>query len=347
MSKSFVRTVKIVLSAAFLILMVLLLTWFKLTQPRILVLHSYDKGYDWTRDIDAGLKRMLDPKLRYRVHTHYMDVKNHPDKEFKRKAELLARRAIDSVNPTLIIAVDDDAQLVAKAFNDKPGVSIVFAGVNDTIEPYGYHKATNVTGIFERKPLLDIRQALIAMRRGNGAPLGARLIHIGDTSESVLWDTRHINRFDWSPLKLVDSKNVRTFDEWKEAIIDAGKRADILLISNYRAVYRADRKTEVVQPQEIMRWTEQNSTIPLVGMAGFFTDDGGMFAVGASGFEQGEIAARMAIKILDDDAVPRDIAALMPLQFLVYMNKSIMKQHDISLPRLYEAFARATNNHSE
>jgi ABC-type uncharacterized transport system substrate-binding protein len=347
MSKSFVRTLKLVLSAAFLILMVLLLTWFKLTQPRILVLHSYDKGYEWTRDIDIGLKHTLDPKLRYRVYTHYMDVKNHPDKEFKRKAELLARRAIDSLNPTLIIAVDDDAQLVVKEFNNKPGISIVFAGINGEIEPYGYNKASNVTGILERKSMVDIRQALIAMRTGSGKPLGTRLFQIGDTSNSVLADDQQMRKFDWSPLTLVDSKNARTFDEWKAAVIEAGKRADILLISNYRAVYRTQGKPEVVPPREIMRWTEQNSVIPAVGMAGFFTDDGGMFAIGTSGFEQGEVTGRMAIRVLDDDVVPRDIPVIMPQQFIVYMNKSVMKKRDLTLPRLYESFARATNNFSE
>jgi ABC-type uncharacterized transport system substrate-binding protein len=345
-SKSFASRLKLGLSAAFLLLMVLLLGWFKMTQPRILVLHSYDKGYEWTRDIDLGLKRVLVSKLRYRVHTHYMDVKNHPDKNFKRKAEALARRAIESVNPTLIIAVDDDAQLVAKEFNNDPRIKIVFAGINDTIEQYGYHKANNATGILERKPLSDIRQALIAMRL-KGASAGTRLVHIGDTSQSVLWDTDHIKRFDWSPLKLLESKNIETFDEWKSAVSEAGKSADALLISNYRAVFRVKGKTEVVPPREIMRWTEKNSAIPVVGMAGFFIDDGGMFAVGASGFEQGEITGRMAIKILDSDASPQDIPVLMPRQFLIYMNKPVLEARAVQLPPLYEAFARATDNYHE
>jgi len=130
-------------------------------------------------------------------------------------------------------------------------------------------------------------------------------------------------------------------------VIDAGKRADVLLISNYRAVYRKAGDTAVVPPREIMRWTEQNSAIPAVGMAGFFTDDGGMFAVGASGFEQGETTGRMAIRILDDAVSPRDIPVVMPREFLIYVSKSVMKKRGLSLPSLYESFARATNNYSE
>ena len=349
MSRSFAAGLKLALSAAFLIVMVALLTWFKLTQPRILVLHSYDKGYEWTRDIDAGLQRVLDPKLRYRVHTHYMDVKNHPDKNSKRKAALLARRAVDNWNPDVIIAVDDDAQeYVVKDMVDKKGVSIVFAGINGGVEPYGYDRARNATGIFERKPLLDLRTALLAMRRdSSGKPLGNRIIHIGDTSESVALDNIQMRAFDWGPLVLVDSVLATTFDDWKAAIADAAKRADMILISNYRAIYRQKGWPEVVSPKDISKWTLANATIPLVGMSGFFVEEGGMFAIGASGFEQGDVSAKMAIRIIDDDMSTQDMPVVMPQQFIVYMRKPVMQKNDIVLPRLYESFARATNNYYE
>jgi hypothetical protein len=37
----------------------------------------------------------------------------------------------------------------------------------------------------------------------------------------------------------------------------------------------------------------------------------------------------------------------MPQQFMIYMSKSVMKKRDITMPRLYESFARGTNNYSE
>ena len=349
MSRSFAAGLKLALSAAFLIVMVALLTWFKLTQPRVLILHSYDMGYEWVRDIDIGLKRVLDPKLRYRLHTHYMDVKNHPDKNSKRRAALLARRAVDNWNPDVIIAVDDDAQeYVVKEMVNKKGVSIVFAGINGGIEPYGYDKAKNATGILERKPLRDLRAALLAMRSdSNGKPLGNRIIHIGDTSESVALDNIQMRAFDWGPLILVDSILATTFDDWKAAIADAGTRADMILISNYRAVYRQKGKPEVVSAKEVGQWTLANAIIPLVGMSGFFVEEGGMFAIGASGFEQGDVSAKMAVRIIDDDVSPQDMPVVMPQQFMVYMRKSAMQKRDIVLPRLYESFARATNNYYE
>ena len=349
MSQSFLRATRIALCAAFLVLMVMLLTWFKVTQPRILVLHSYDQHYEWTRDIDAGLKRVLDPKLRYRVQFHYMDLKNHPDAEFRRRATLLAKRAIDAWNPHLIIAVDDDAQkYVVMGLANKPGVSIVFAGINGEIEPYGYHKARNATGILERKSLGDIRQALLAMRTVlGGRPLGRRIAHIGDRSASVLDDEKQIATFAWSPIVLTKSTLAGNFAEWKAAVQDANVNADLIMVSNYRALFRHGRSGPAVPPDEVMKWTIVNSKVPMIGMAGFFVEDGGMFAVGVSGFEQGDITARMAVRILDDDVTPQDIPVALPRQFIVYMRNSKMAERGIELPPLYEAFARATNNFFE
>jgi hypothetical protein len=303
------RKIRTALIWVFLLLTLGAVAWFKLTQPRILVLHSYAPDYTWTRDIDIGLKRVLDAKLRYKVQWHYMDTKNHPDKEFKRKAGALARRAIEALHPNLVIAIDDDAQAYAvKEYAGKPDIAIVFAGINGTVEAYGYDKVNNATGIYERKPLLDLRRALIEMRGANGAELGRRIMHLGDQSDSVKADIVEIRAFDWAPFRVADSHMVRTFDEWKQAVAGATDKADVILISNYHNVYEAEGKPSLVAPSAVMQWTEANSRVPVVGLGGFMVEEGGMFAVGASGFEQGEITARMAIEVLDRGEIPKHIA---------------------------------------
>src|SRR5947207_16026522 len=136
----FGRRVSIALAGVFLALSATLLMAFKLTEPRILVLHSYDVDYSWTRDINTGLQRILDPLLRCRVHWHYLDAKNHPGRDFKRRAASTALRVIRNVNPDLIIAIDDDAQDVVRLLLDERRIPIVHAGINGSIEAYGYDK---------------------------------------------------------------------------------------------------------------------------------------------------------------------------------------------------------------
>ncbi len=332
----------------FLILTLSGMAKYKLNQPRVLILHSYATDYSWTRDIDIGLKRMLDSKFGYKLLWHYMDTKNHPDKEFKRKAGAVARRAIDGLMPRLIIAIDDDAHIYAvKEFAGNPEVSIIFAGINGSVEPYGYHKVPNVTGIYERKPLQNLRRALQQMRGPNGVELGRRIMQLGDQSDSVQADVKEIGAFNWAPFEIANSAQVDTFDDWKQAVLTSKATADLILISNYHNIYETAAKQKLVLPSEVMKWTEANSPIPVVGMGGFMVEEGGMFAVGTSGFEQGEISARMAIQVLDRSAIPNTIPQALPRQFLVYMRGPLLAKHGITLPPVYEAFARASNNYYE
>ncbi|MDX8400514.1 MAG: ABC transporter substrate binding protein [Gallionellaceae bacterium] len=331
----------------FLLLTISLLTWFKITQPRILVLHSYNTDYSWTRDIDIGIKRVFDSNLHYKVQWHYMDTKKHPDENFKRRAGKLARHEIENYHPDLIIAVDDDAHKYAvKSYANDPGVTIIFAGINGPdVKPYGYDKANNVTGIYERKPLESLRIALSEIRGKDNKPLGKRIFFIGDKSSSVIEDSKQIKVMDWSPFRMADLQLVSTFAEWKQLVAEADQKADLIVIENFQNISRRQGGKEMVPPIEIMQWTEKHSTIPVVGMGGYMVEEGGMLAIGASGFEQGDVIARMAVKILDYGVKAKDIKQVMPHQYLVYMRDDELKKHELSLPDIYEAFSRASNNH--
>ncbi|HXU92522.1 MAG TPA: hypothetical protein VFP33_02580 [Gallionella sp.] len=331
---------------AFLLLVVLLLFWFKATQPRVLVIQSYDTDYAWTRDVDTGLRRVFDGNLHHKVQWHYMNTKKHPDEDFKRRVGMLAVREIERFRPDVIIAVDDDAQKYAvKEYAKDPKARIVFGGINGSVTPYGYHLAKNVTGIYERKPLSSLRSMLSEIRDRQGRPLGKRIVHIGDRSGSVMEDSKEIEAADWSPFRLVASKHAVTFDEWKRAVAAASAEGDLILISNYQNVLREDGKEGFVPPAELMVWTEANSRVPVVGMGGFMVEDGGMLAMGASGFEQGDVIARMTMDILDRDTSPGDIPQAMPRQYLVYMRQAVLEKRGLTLPDIYEAFSRASNNY--
>jgi len=107
-----------------------------------------------------------------------------------------------------------------------------------------------------------------------------------------------------------------------------------ILLSNYHDIYEAAGKTKLAAAEEVIKWTESNSPVPVVGLGGFMVEEGGMFAVGAPGFEQGEATARMAVQVLDLGAIPKHIPQVMPRQFLVYMRAPLLAEHKITLPPL-------------
>lgn len=341
-----IKKIKQWLVIVFLLLTVALVSWFKYTQQKILVLQSYGPDYAWTRDVDIGLKRVLDKSMRYKVQWHYMDTKKHPDADFKRRAGILAMHEIRNFRPDLVIAVDDDAQKYAmQNYVNDPKLKIVFAGTNGSVTPYGYDHASNVTGIYERIPLGSLRTALMEMRDRNGAQIGRRILVLSDRSDTVMMDSAYIEAMDWSPFRLAGAVHAGTFDEWKRAVEGAAGWYDLILILNYQNVLKETGRRELAPPAQIMAWTEANSTVPVIGTGNWMVEDGGMLALGSSGFEQGEVSARLAMQILDNNKSPSDVPQVMPHQDLVYMRKSVMDKRGLVLPEIYEAFARALNNY--
>lgn len=340
-------TLKRSLLLIFLLATALSIVAFNLQKPRILVLHSYDHDYSWSRDVSVGIRRILDQKPQYAVRWFYMDTKRHPWPDYKENIAASARRTIDHWKPDIVIAVDDDAQqYVMRHYLDTP-LRIVFSGVNGEPADYGYDRATNATGILERKALDFLKETLITLQKQKADRQPLRIVHVGDRSESVASDDRLIAGFDWQPLQRRDSILVDSFDAWQQAINEAGKHADIILTSNYRKLKRSATDTRLVPAKEIVAWSLAHSAVPIIGTNGFFVEDGGYLAIGTSPFEQGEVAAGIAVAMLEKNQPTQSLPVLSTRQFVVYMRGHGLEQYGFRLPPLYESFARATNNYFE
>ena len=86
---------RLILICIFLTGAIFVTVGYNLHKPRVLVLHSYDLSYPWTREVSVGVHRVLDQHSHFAVRWFYMDTKRHPLKEFKQKMGLQARQAID------------------------------------------------------------------------------------------------------------------------------------------------------------------------------------------------------------------------------------------------------------
>ncbi len=313
----------------------------KTTKPRILILHSYAPDFTWVAQINTGVQRVLKGKP-YSIRYHYMDTKRHPDEDFKIKAGIAARKMIDQWKPHVIIAVDDNAQeYVAKHYCNRPGINIVFCGVNAEHTDYGYDRASNVTGILERIPIASVREGL----QSAFYPERRRIYHIADASETSEYISVELNAYNWEPFHFGKSVLCEAFDEWKGAVREATASADILLITHYHTIRRSAQDPSTVPPREVIRWTMENTPLPIVGCWGFFVEDGGVLAFALSSFEQGEEAAKMASSIVENRKKPHEIPVSVSRQLLVCAREGELKRHHINLPAIYEAFARATGNY--
>ena len=333
------------LMAVFFAALAVFILWVNIHKPRLLVVHSYDNDYVWTQDVNKGLQRVLSEHGWLSVHYHYMKTKKFDGAEALRRAGFAARRAIDHFRPDVLIAVDDYAQkLAGQYYVDDPEVSIVFAGINGSIEPYGYDKAHNVTGIVERKPVAALRETLMLLAGSAAAP---RAMFLSDTSYSGERDAEHLAEYAWAPVRYVGMHQAEDYAAWQREVLAANEAADYLLVGSYRKLPRHAGAGDYVSPEEVMGWTEANSPVPVIGMNVFNTGDGAMLSVGVSPYEQGEVAARMALSILSGAKRPDQIPIQVSSQYVIALRESALRARHIEVPRVFEAFARATDNYFE
>jgi len=338
------------LSILFLVAVTLTAVAFNAVKPRVMILHSYHPDYPWTRDVDVGIARIAKRWTDYSVAWHYMNTKNLSDKESLRYAGIVARRAIDRFDPMVLIAVDDLAQkLAAKHYVDHPSMNIVFSGVNGSAKPYGYEGAENVTGIFERKPWQAVKEMVLTLEREKSQPNPEPSIrYLMDPSPSMQRDRVFIEDFDWSPLHFSGTYVAENYQRWKQHVRALpGQQVDYLLLANYRKLPRSEADPSFPPPAEIMRWTEANSTVPVIGVNVFNVEDGGAIAVGASPFEQGEVAATMAETLLEQGLRGKELAMTLNRQYVVAIQQDALSKRDLKLPQIYETFARTTATYIE
>lgn len=317
---------------------------FNADKPTILVLQSYGDDYVWTHLVNVGLGRVLDHTRGITIDYHYMHTKRFSDPDALRRAGIAARAAIDRIDPDVLIAVDDYAQsLAAKYYVNNPHLKIVFAGTNGSVKPYGYDKANNVTGILERKPAKALKEALLSLARIEGIQR-PRAVYLADPSLSAKRDADYLAACNWGKVDYLPTRFVSTFDDWQAAVKTLSGRADFLLVGDYRKLHRSATDSSMVPAKEVMGWTEAHSAMPVVGMNVFNSADGAMLSIGVSPYEQGEWAAQTALSILHGTP-PNKIPITKPSQYVVALRKSALVRRGLTIPTIYEAFARATNNY--
>jgi ABC-type uncharacterized transport system substrate-binding protein len=96
-----------------------------------------------------------------------------------------------------------------------------------------------------------------------------------------------------------------------------------------------------------MGWTEAHAPMPVIGINVFNAEDGAMLAVGVSPFEQGEVAAEMALTLLRTGQAASEMPVRTSRQYVIAMRQSALFRRQLEVPRIFEAFARATNNFYE
>ena len=151
---------------------------------RILYVDSYQPGYPWSDGIREGffstLHLVQNPDGifvsrdgRLEVRTVDLDAKRHPEEEWQTAAVARARQLVDTWQPDLLVAADDNAcrDLVVPYYRDTD-LPVVFCGVNWDASVYGF-PCRNVTGMVEGS---QVPQLVAELRRHTKGDRGGLLV---------------------------------------------------------------------------------------------------------------------------------------------------------------------------
>ena len=258
---------------------------------RVLVLHSYYKGYKWTDDEHRGITSVLEPLLGVEnVFVEYMDTKRFWEpRHVAQLPDVYARKYLDR-RIDLIVATDDRAVEFLVEHRDAlfPGVPVVFCGVNYFHEEK-LKGRTGFTGVSEDPDLGASLDAALALHPGT-----RRVAVVTDDTETGL---------------LVRNRLAEIGPSWKGVPLEPLEGLPMgAILERLRSLpprslvfftfFSRDVAGKVFGYDESIRLVVRASNAPVYGAWDFNLGLGLVGGVLASGFDQGETAGKIALRVL-------------------------------------------------
>jgi len=292
-------------------------------QKNILILNSYTQQLKWTHGILQGMMSVLDKiKGKKKIFIEDMDTKNFPDSENYSHLLDIYKYKYAYTDFDVVLVSDDNAFEFALnhqkyLFKETP---IVFCGVNYLNEnEIKVHK--DVTGILETT---DIRGTLNLMYRLH--PDTRNILVINDQSATGLGNKKRVIEeipasmastvhFEFTPLlKMTELQHqVETLPE----------NTLILLMT-----FNRDQNNDVFSYRESIDLIASHTKNPIYSLWDFYLGHGIVGGMLASGWHQGQEAAKMALKIISGTPA-ENISIIRTSDAIPMFDGDIMTQYGI------------------
>ena len=265
----------------------------------VLVLNSYNSGLTWTDSEDAGIRSVLQTRVAdLVVHSEFLDTKTVSDAEHYQRVFGLIKHKYASIPLSVVIATDDDAYNFYLEHHKAlfPGVPVVFCGVNYFSDAQRQGREGLVTGVVEA---FDIPSTLRTALRLH--PQASRVIVINDRTTTGLANKKVIT--EQVIPQFSESVTFEFYEDLTMAELLEKVRAvppdDIVLLMTFNT----DRSGRTFSYDQSIALIAKESKAPIYGVWDFYLGKGIVGGMLTSGFDQGRIAAEMALRILDGEAV--------------------------------------------
>lgn len=263
-------------------------------KKRILVLNSYHKGFSWTDNVVNGIESVLGGDSNIEISFEYMDAKKHHDQAYFRKLYEFYQVKYRADRPDLVIVSDNDAFAFIREYYDRlfPSTPVVFCGINDYRDSMieGYRLFTGVVEETDAKRTIEIALKL--------HPSVRWITVLGDKTSAGLAMQREVLSATPYFRDSVQFAFIEDFDidELKQQIRDIPSNGLILL-----TVISEDRKGNYYSLEESLDIVYREAKVPIYSLWDFYLGKGIVGGMLTSGVEQGSLAARLALRILQGE----------------------------------------------
>ncbi len=294
-------------------------------EQTILVIESYHKEYAWDASYREGIQDVL--RGHYNLKYFEMDTKRLPASQYQARADK-AWETYQNLQPVLVMLGDDNAlKLLGPQFAETQ-TPVIYLGINGNPRLYFEKTPCNITGVLERplfghsiriiRKLLPIKNVLI-------------LFDSGTTSATIVNEAFEGNRDIRVYGVNVQMRLIGQWEEWQQAVKQAGKNYDALIVGLYHTLVDEDGKH--IPDTKVVRWTAEHTPIPPFCFWDFGVGKdktiGGLVLYGK---EQGELAAELALEVLEGGKSPKGIFPMTTRKGRLLFSKSQLETYGIRLP---------------
>jgi len=282
--------------ALFLLVFSTILLFSAQNNKKLLILHSYNQSYNWTKNIQDGIDSVFD-KTEYEIHIEYMDTKRyHKIKNFKNLVQLYKDK-YKNIKFDAIIISDNNAFSFFK-FNRKEifkDTSAIFCGINYLVDS-DLDGLKNVTGVNEKPNILKNFELIKKLH-----PRNRDVYIVIDTTSTGNITYRELNKtLEKFPKSEVKYHILRGYSLKEVEAYLQNKKGVVLL-----TIFFKDIRGKSYEYYELVKALNKNINLPLYGLWDINFGNGLVGGYLASGYFQGKSAALMAKRVLNGEDIEK------------------------------------------
>jgi two-component sensor histidine kinase/ABC-type uncharacterized transport system substrate-binding protein len=293
---------------------------------RILVLHSYHRGYKWTDDISEGIEKVLkESGVPFKLTYEYMDTKKVFNEDYLELLKNLLREKYHKAGFDLIIGTDDNAFdfLLQNRDNVFAGAPVVFCGAN-FLDESRLEGRTGFTGVSEDPDFRNNIETILRLH-----PKVKKIAFITDVTTSGNTFHGKLQEIipDYPSLGWMILKDLSM-----EALLDILGRLEndtVVLFS----LFARDKREIFYEYYDSVQLITEASPVPVYGMSDISLGYGIVGGVLTSGFFQGQEAGYLALRVMrGEPAETIPVVRDSPNHFM--FDKKVLDQFHISTDSL-------------